>query len=298
MYHNRKPIDWLADIGIYVFMALLAVATLYPFLHSLAISLNEARNTALGGITVWPRAFTLENYKTIAQNQALYRAFVVTVLRTVVGTGGSVLATAMFAYGLSKNNLKGRNIYMTLCLITMYFNGGLIPYYMLIRNLHLSNSFWVYIVPNLISVWNMIIMRTYFRTLPEAIEESARIDGASTFGVFFRIVMPVSSPIVATIALFNGVFHWNAWFDAAIYITNEELKPIQSILNSLINSNKFAEEIAKAGAGASLLSNTNVINSRSLTMATMIVTIIPIVMVYPFLQKYFAKGLMIGSVKG
>ena len=297
MYRNTKIFHYFVDACIYIFLLLLAAVTLYPFLNALAISLNEARDTSLGGIGIIPRAFTLENYRMIVQNQSLYHALFITVLRTVIGTAGSVLATAMFAYGLSKDYLKGRKIYMKLCLITMYFHGGLIPTYMLIRSLNLINSFWVYIIPNLISVWNMIIMRTYFRSLPEAIEESAKIDGASTWVVFFKIVMPISAPIIATIALFNGVFHWNSWFDAAIYITHNNIKPIQSILNSLINSSRFAEEIANAGAAAAM-TNMNIINSRSLTMATMVATIIPIVMVYPFLQKHFAKGLMIGSVKG
>jgi len=173
----------------------------------------------------------------------------------------------------------------------------LIPYFLLLRSINLLNSFWVYILPNLVNVWNMIIMRTYFKSLPEALEESARIDGASTFKVFFRIILPTSAPIIATIALFCGVFQWNSWFDAAVFVTRRELKPVQSILNEIINSSRFAEEIAKAGPGATRLGRMNVINPRSITMATMIAVIVPIILVYPFIQKYFAKGLMIGSIK-
>jgi putative aldouronate transport system permease protein len=278
-------------------LALLVVVTLYPFLHVLAISLNEANDTLRGGITFYPRNFTIENYKTIMRNAALYNAFFITVLRTVVGTFGTVLITGMMAFALSKAYLKGRRFYMILCVVTMYFSGGLIPTFMVIRALNLLDSFWVYILPNLVNVWYLIIMRTYFKSLPESVEESARIDGASTFRVFFSIVLPISAPIIATIALFSGVMQWNAWFDAAIYIRNDALRPLQTVLNTLINSSRAAEEIAKAGPAAAVLSRQNVINSRSITMSTMIVTIVPIIMVYPFIQKYFAGGMMIGSIK-
>ncbi len=298
MRNPTKTRFYIFDIIIYVILILLAIITLYPFLNSLAISLNDANDTARGGIGIIPRKFTFQNYLVIAKNHLLYDAYLVTILRTAVGTAGSVLATGMLSYGMSKPYLKGRRIYMTLCIITMYFSGGLIPYYLLIRELHLTNNFLVYIIPNLISVWNMIIMITYFKGLPESIEESAKIDGAGAFTIFFRIVMPVSAPIIATIALFNCVFHWNSWFDASIFITDQKLKPVQSILMSIINSSKFAEEISKAGPAATQLSRMNLINVRSVTMATMIVTIVPIIMVYPFLQKYFVKGIMIGSIKG
>lgn len=295
---RRSFKDLVMDTIIILALILLAMATLYPFLNSFAISLNDANDTARGGVSIFPRVVTFENYKVILNNDALYRAYFITISRTVIGTISSVLATAIFAYGLSKPYLKGRKFYMTLCIITMYFNGGLIPYYLVIKSLRLTNNFLVYIIPNLISVWNTIIMMTYFKTLPTAVEESAKIDGAGTYGILFRIVFPISTPIIATIALFNGVFQWNSWFDAAIYVTDQRLKPVQSILISIIDSSRFNEELAKAGMDPSRLGSMRKINSRSITMATMIVTIVPIIMVYPFLQKYFIKGVMIGSIKG
>ena len=297
MYFKKKISDLFLDSFIFFSLILLAFVTLYPFLNSLAISLNKADDTALGGITIYPRKFTIDNYKIIFSNPTLFRAYIITISRTLIGAASSVLATAMFAFGMSKSYLKGKKFYMTMCIITMYFNGGLIPSYMLIRTLGLTNNFLVYIIPNLVSVFNMIIMRTFFRSIPEAIEESAKIDGASLFRIFFKIIFPLSTPIIATIALFNGVFHWNSWFDAAIYITDQKLKPVQSILVSVINASRFQEALAKAGAAAEHLGRMNKINSRSLTMATMVTTVIPIIMVYPFLQKYFIKGIMIGSVK-
>jgi putative aldouronate transport system permease protein len=297
MHIKRTAADWVFDIIIYIVLGLLVVATIYPFLNALAISLNEASDTTRGGITIFPRRFTIENYRTISQNDNLYRAFVISVLRTVIGAFGSVLITGFMAYALSKKHLKGRKIYMTICIVTMYFSGGLIPYFLLLRSIGLLNTFWVYIIPNLVNVWNMIIMRTYFKGLPESVEEAARVDGASTWQVYFRIVLPMSAPIIATIALFSGVFQWNSWFDAAVFVTDRNLRPLQNVLNEIINSSRFAEEIAKAGVDATRLGRMNIINSRSITMATMIAVILPIIMVYPFIQKYFAKGMMIGSLK-
>ncbi len=294
----RTKSDVIVDAAIYLVLALLAVVTLYPFLNALAISLNDAKDTGRGGIGIIPRVFTIENYKVIINNDSLFRAYMITISRTLVGTVSSVIATAMFAYGLSKSYLKGRSFYMIVCLITMYFSGGLIPTYLLIKSLHLINNFLVYVIPSLISVWNTIIMMTYFKGLPDAIEESAKVDGAGIFRIFFNIVLPVSAPIIATISLFNGVYQWNAWFDAAIYITNENLKPVQSLLVSIIDTSKFAEAMAKAGLDAERMGAANAINARSVTMATMITAVLPIIMVYPFLQKYFVKGVMIGSVKG
>jgi putative aldouronate transport system permease protein len=189
-----------------------------------------------------------------------------------------------------------------ICVISMYFSGGLIPYYFLLLGLGLNNNFWVYIIPGMVNVFNMIILRTYFQGIPEALEESARIDGANYWTVFFRIILPVSTPVIAAIALFIGVGQWNAWFDAAMFIRDQELKPIQSVLLQIINQARFAERIA-AQAGGNAVDMGNIgrgreVNVRSLTMSTMIVTIIPIVMVYPFLQKYFIKGIMVGSLKG
>jgi putative aldouronate transport system permease protein len=185
----------------------------------------------------------------------------------------------------------------------MYFSGGLIPQFFLFLSLGLHNNFWVYVIPGMVNVFNMIILRTYFQGIPEALEESARIDGANYWTVFFRIILPVSTPVIAAIALFIGVGHWNSWFDAAMFVDDQKLKPMQTILLQIINEARFAERIAaQSGAGATIdmgnIGKGKEVNVRSLTMATMIVTIIPIVMVYPFLQKYFIKGIMIGSLKG
>lgn len=199
---------------------------------------------------------------------------------------------------MSKRELMGRKYYMIMCIITMYFGGGLIPSYMLIRSLGLFNSFWVFIIPALVSVWNMIIFRTFFQGLPQGLEESAKIDGCGYWGTFVRIVLPLSGPVIATLSLFTAVNHWNEWFVASIYITKEELMPIQTILRQILFSNIASEQLSNVDASSiAHINSAKKITSKSLTMATIMVATIPIVCVYPFLQRFFVKGVLVGSLK-
>lgn len=289
---------YVFDIVNFIILTLLAIVTLYPIINTAAISLNEGLDTMRGGITVFPRKFTLQNYIVIFKNDSILHSFGITILRTAVGTISSLFATSVLAYGLSKKTLKCKKLYMGICIVSMYFSGGLIPSYMLIYKLGLINSFWVYIIPNLVSVFNVIIIMTYFKQLPEALEESAKIDGAGQFKILFSIILPISMPMLATIALFNAVWHWNEWFDAYIYMTNEEFLPLQNILIRIINSNSMNQTLSKAGSAASMVNKFKGVTVKSINMATMMVSMIPIFMVYPFLQKYFEKGIMIGSIKG
>ncbi len=269
---------------IYVFLTLLAFSAFYPFWNSLVISFNEGMDTSKGGITFWVREFTLENYKIVFEDSRLMGGFVIATLRTVIGTVTAILATSIFAYGMSKRELMGRKYYMIMCIITMYFGGGLIPSYMLIRSLGLFNSFWVFIIPALVSVWNMIIFRTFFQGLPQGLEESAKIDGCGYWGTFLRIVLPLSGPVIATLSLFTAVNHWNEWFVASIYITKEELMPIQTILRQILFSNIASEQLSNVDASSiAHINSAKKITSKSLTMATIMVATIPIVCVYPLL---------------
>lgn len=299
--------DYIIDFIIYAFIIFLIVMVMYPFINSLAISLNNADDTVRGGIGLWPRIFTIDSYRAIFSKQEIYQAYFITVSRTVIGTISALFCTSIIAFGMAHKALVGRRFYTIVCIIPMYFGGGLIPYYFLIKSLGLPNTFWVYIIPNLIGLFNIILMRTFFQEIPEALEESARIDGANYLTVFFRIIVPVSTPIIATIALFIGVFHWNAWFDATIFVTTRtDLKPMQNILISIVNEASYAERLAALtggtgggiGSAAGNVARGRPTNVRSVTMATMIITIIPIVMVYPFLQRFFIKGVMVGSIKG
>lgn len=298
---KRVASDYVLDIVSVTVIVLIFVLTLYPFLNSLAISLNDSNDTMRGGITIVPRDFTLRNYELIFTNQKIWSAYIVTIARTVIGTVGGVFITGMLAFAVSRVNLVGRKVYTMLCLIPMYFGGGLMPTYFLILSLGLKNNFLVYIIPALVNLWNMILMRSYFQSLPEALEESALIDGANYITIFFKIYFPLSTPIVATIALYFGVQHWNDWFTANLYITDELLKPMQNILLQIVNEARFAEQMsAMTGVQVDMgnIMKNKSTNVRSITMATMIITIIPVLIVYPFLQRYFVKGIMIGSVKG
>jgi putative aldouronate transport system permease protein len=285
-------------VTIYFLLTLLAFMTFYPFWNALVISFNSGMDTAMGGVTFWPRSWTLENYGVVFNDARLLNAFFISVGRTVVGTASSILFTAIFAYGISKRELMGRKFYMILCIITMYFSGGLIPSFLLIRELGLMNSFWVFIIPSLISVWNMIIFRTFFQGLPAGLEESAKIDGSGNWGIFFRIVIPLSGPVMATLSLFTAVYHWNDWFGPSIYISNENLLPIQTMLKQILNSNIVSDQMSQLDSAAQgQLAKMRTVTSKSLSMATMMVATIPIIMVYPFVQKYFVKGVLIGSLK-
>ncbi|MCZ8523921.1 MULTISPECIES: carbohydrate ABC transporter permease [Paenibacillus] len=284
---------------IYAMLALLAFTTFYPFWNAAVISVNKGADTMLGGVTFWPRAFTWENYDVVFNDKRILNAFGVSVLRTAAGTVLSVLATALFAYGLSKRELMGRQYYMVICIVTMYFSGGLIPTFLLIRGLGMMNSFWVFIIPSLISVWNMIIFRTFFQELPAGLEESAKIDGCGNWGTFLRIVMPLSGPVVATLGLFTAVYHWNEWFLPSIYITKQELFPIQTMLRQILNSNIMSEQMAQMDSAAQgRIGQMQTVTTKSLSMATMMVATVPIMLVYPFVQKYFVKGVLVGSLKG
>ena len=301
---KRVASDYVLDTIFTVTIILVFIMTLYPFLNSLAISLNSADDTIKGGITIFPRDFTLRNYELVFTNPKIWKAYGVTIARTVLGTVGGLLITGGMGFAMSRTGLVARKFYVFFCLIPMYLGGGLIPTYFVMKYLGLIDSFWVYIIPALVNLWNMILMRSNFASQPEALEESARIDGANYLTIFFKIYWPISTPIIATIALYFGVQHWNAWYDASVYINSQDLKPMQSVLMSIVNEAAFAERMAAASGGAANAGdianmakgkNTNV---RSITMSTMIVTIIPVLIVYPFLQRYFVKGIMVGSVKG
>ncbi|GIO89708.1 carbohydrate ABC transporter permease [Paenibacillus lactis] len=290
--------DRVMQVVIYILLALLAFVTFYPFWNGLVISLNSGSDTALGGVTFWPRDFTLENYEIVFQDKRLLNGFGISVARTVIGTISSILVTSIFAYGMTKRELIGRKYYMVMCIITMYFGGGLIPTFMLVRSLGLMDSFWVFIIPSLVSVWNMIIFRTFFQGLPNGLEESAKIDGAGNWGIYFRIILPLSGPVIATLSLFTAVAHWNEWFLPSIYITKEELLPIQTILRQILNSNIMSEQMSQLdSSSAAALSRMQSVTTKSLSMATMIVATLPIIMVYPFVQKHFVKGVLVGSLK-
>lgn len=298
-YHSLG--DRIFDACNIVFMLLLAVVTLYPFVNMLAVSLNDAMDSTRGGIFLWPRIFTWYNYEYTFREAAVLHSLLISVLRTVIGTVVSVFSSAMVAYTISRPEFTFRKGVAVLFVLTMYFNGGLIPTYMLHKELHLIDSFWVYILPGVVSAFNVIIIRSFIEGIPEGIMESAKMDGAGDFMVFMRIALPLSLPALATVALFVAVWQWNSWFDVFLYnSSNLNLSTLQYELMKILQTSngtmtqKTVGDVLGNQSGRALQQVT-----PAATRATMtIIASVPIIMVYPFVQKYFVKGMTLGGVKG
>ncbi|MDQ6418404.1 carbohydrate ABC transporter permease [Paenibacillus sp. LHD-117] len=288
--------DKLFDLFIYLFLIVIFLVTFYPFWNILVVSLNDATDSVRGGLYLWPRQFTLESYQSIFRNHELINSVKVTVLRTVIGTPLSVLAISMMAYSLSKRELIAWRAFTLFFIFTMYFGGGLIPTYMIIKSLGLIDSFWVFIFPGLIGVFLMILVRTYMEQLPPEIEESAKIDGANDLQIFGKMVLPLCVPVLATIALFIGIGHWNSWYDSYIYTYKPELKTLQAILVKILNQFQTGAMLSEAEALANS-SKRIPVSGESIRMAVTMVATLPIILVYPFLQRFFVKGIMMGAIK-
>ncbi|MBO1513406.1 carbohydrate ABC transporter permease [Metabacillus bambusae] len=302
MASNRAMIkltnkDYLFNIFNYALLTIVMIVTLYPFLNVLAISLNDSTDTVRGGIYILPREFTLNNYLEIMKYDNLVTGFVNSVLRTVIGTVLGVFAQAMVAFTLSRADFQGRKFISTFIVLTMYFSGGLIPGYMLIRDLGLMNSFWVYILPGLVSAFNIIIIRSFMDGLPFSLQESAKMDGANDFTIFYRIILPLCKPVLATICLFVAVGQWNSWFDTYLYNSmNENLTTLQYELMKILDNTSMGGNV-NANQMRPNEQQTNMVSPESIKMAITMVTVIPIMLVYPFVQRFFIQGMTLGAVK-
>ena len=292
---TRTPGEWVLDIVKVVFLAFVVVVTVYPFWNIFIISINDATDAIRGGLYFLPRKLSLSSYAEILGRSTFLASIKVSVARTLIGTPVAVLVTAMLAYPLSRKDLVGRKFWNLLFVFTMYFGGGLVPYYMVLKGIHMLNTFWVFIFPMMMSVYNMILIRSYIESMPDSLFEAAKIDGANDLVVFVKMVLPLSKPILMTVALFVAINQWNSWFDAYLYTSDQALKPMQSILVEILNqyqtgaSTSQAMSNAKAGV---------TVTPDSIRMAATMVATLPIIMVYPFVQKYFVKGIMLGAVKG
>lgn len=300
MRTNFSRGDKVFDYINYFVLTLLMIVTLYPFLNTLAVSLNDAKDSIKGGIYLWPRDWTLSNYRYVLNEKSVYNATLISVLRTVIGTAVTVFCSAMVAYAISRQDFVLRKFVTIAFILTMYINGGLIPNFLLIRDLNLLDSFWVYILPGLIGVFNLIIIRSFIEGLPESILESARIDGAGDYRNFFSIILPLCGPVLATVALFSGVYQWNSWFDVFLYNSSTiELSTLQYELQKILqNSNASMTQKTAADVFGSGAHNQSSVTPTSVRATMTIVASVPIIMVYPFVQKYFVKGMMVGGVKG
>ncbi|SHH79255.1 carbohydrate ABC transporter permease [Clostridium grantii] len=295
-FYKSSKEDIIVDTVINISLTFLLIVTLYPFLNMIAVSLNDATDSLRGGIYLWPREFTLYNYKNILKDTTIYHATMISVLRTVIGTTTSLVAHVILAYILSRKDFVFRKPLTAILVLTMYFSGGLIPTYFLFRSLHLLNSFNVYIVPALLSAFNVIIIRTYIEGLPNSLIESAKIDGANEMQVLIKIITPLILPVIATVALFISVGQWNSWFDTYIFASsNEKLSTLQYELMKKLASAQ--QNMSASGPDYSAKGGSQSVTPNSIRATMTIIATAPILCVYPFLQKYFITGLTLGGVK-
>lgn len=296
--HRDAPGAKLFDVLNHMFLGLFALVVTYPFYFCVMLAFNEGKDTELGGVYFLPRKFTLGNFSAILQHPQFWVAARNSVLRTVIGVVVSVFFTAMFGYVMSKRELVFRRFFLAMAVITMYFNGGLIPYFLLIKNLGLYDSFLVYIIPGMLGIFNSILFLSFFKTIPVSLEESALIDGANEFQIFLRVVLPVSAPVLATIALFNGVASWNSWFDANLLTKSDSLATLPLIMVKVLQTQQYMQDPPNEAARQALQQLRQHSTPMSVQLAIVCLTSFPIVVMYPLLQKYFVKGIMIGSIKG
>lgn len=284
----------------YSFFFLFTLICVYPFYYIIINSLSNGNQVDLGNVMFYPIGFQLENYKNVMQLDNIYHSALVSVLRTIIGTASSVLVTVYAAYFFTKREMWGRKFWYRMVIATMYFNAGLIPGFMNIKSLGLYNSFWVYIIPGLISVYNMVLIKTFIETIPAEMEESAQIDGAGVIRRLFQIIIPLSVPIIATVALFQAVGQWNSFMDTLLFITNKNLYTLQYILQMYFKqADIVAKQMMSGSVSAAQFENLSAtISATSIRLTVTVIVTFPILMVYPFVQKFFVKGIMVGAVKG
>ena len=286
---RKKVFDWINV----TFMIIFAAMSVYPLIYVLAGSFSEGADYIKGGIYLFPRVFSLENYQVVLNDMRLWKAYGITIARTILGTVSGIIFTAIVAFAMSRKSLIGRSWIYRFFVFTMFFGGGLIPYFWVINLLGLFDSFFVYIIPALFSVYNMLVFVNFFKTIPEEIHESAVMDGASEFKIFFRIILPLSGPVISTIGLWIAVGHWNSFFDTMIYTSNNNLWTLQYYLMKVI------KESSMPAAGVSLpYELLQKIAPETVSLAAIIISVIPIFVLYPLILKTLTKGVVIGSLKG
>ena len=292
-FKHKKTGDIVFNVVNGIILTLFTLAVLYPIVNTVAYSFNGGTDALRGGIYLWPRQFSLQNYKTVFSNQLLPTAVKISVLRTVIATVSQLFVTSLLAYVLSRKEFVFKKSLSIIYVFTMYVNGGLIPTFVLYKNLGLTNTFWVYIIPGMVSAFNMIVIRTFMNGLPDSLVESAQVDGAGHFTIFMRIIMPLCKPVLATVALFIAVWQWNSWFDAMLYNrTAQQYTTLQyelmKLLSSVMSQSGNSEAMKVVGTSVTPL---------TVRASTTVITALPIVCLYPFLQRYFVTGMTIGGVK-
>ncbi|MFD1849558.1 carbohydrate ABC transporter permease [Oceanobacillus bengalensis] len=278
----------------YFVLVVIACLMVYPLLYVLSASFSNPERIVLGDIWLFPQEFRLDSYITVFQNEDVLIGYRNTIIYTVLGTAINLLFSIMIAYPLSRKDFYGRGVITAFIMFTMFFSGGMIPTFLLIRDLGMLDTIWAIVLPGAVSVYNVIIMRTFFQNIPEELREAAEIDGCSNITFLIRIVLPLSMPIIAVMTLFYGVGHWNAYFDALIYLNDEDKYPLQLFLRQML----IQEDMSGMGSAGSEVLAEHLMQIEGLKYAVVVVASLPMLILYPFLQKYFVKGVMIGSLKG
>ncbi|OAS16716.1 carbohydrate ABC transporter permease [Paenibacillus oryzisoli] len=282
----------VADLLIILILFGVVAATLYPFVYMLAVSFSDSTHILKGEITLWPKGFNVEMYKIVLHDPRISSAYINTIRYVLVGTLVSLIMTAMGAFAISKKELPHHKLFTLLIVFTMFFSGGMIPTFLVVKSYGLVDSLWSMVLPTAVSTWNLIVMRTFFSAMPKELEESGKMDGLTDIGIFFRLVLPLSKAVLATIGLFYAVGIWNNFYSALLYLRNQDMFPLQVVLRNIVLQGQINS------ANVSSVGGDNLVVDDALKFTTILVSTVPILLVYPFLQKYFVKGVMIGSVKG
>ena len=292
MLRNRLSIgDKVFYIIDYIFVALVAIVALYPFIFIFSASVSNSAALGRGEVWLLPRGFNTDAYEIVLEDKAVWSSYGNTIWYVVVGTAINMVLTTFTAYPLSRKNFSGRNKVMMFIAFTMFFSGGLVPSYLLVKKLGLIDTRWAIVIPAGISTWNLIIMRTFFESIPQSLHEAATIDGCSELRIMTRIFLPLSLPVLSVMVLFYAVAHWNSYFSALVYLNDQKLYPLQMHLRKILiqyNQNEMLQELTQ---GRDVV-------GQSVRYATIIVSTVPILLIYPFLQRYFVKGVMVGAIKG
>lgn len=297
MKKKLKSIQFM-DIICYTVVLIVIIVTLYPVLHLMALSFSSSTAVSQNIVSIWPVEFTLQAYRKILSTGTLVQSFFNSIVYAVVGTVINMVLTASMAYALAKNRLPFRSFFTKMALLTMYISGGIIPTFLLVNSLKMYDSMWALILPSAISTYNLIVLRSFYSAMPVELEEAAFLDGANDISIFFKIVMPLSKAGLATIALFYLVGHWNSYYSAMIYMKSAEKYPLQLVLRSIVIEGQMASELAAAGQAGAAEQMYGMVSVNSIKYATLFISIVPMMIIYPFIQKYFVKGVMIGSLKG
>jgi len=297
MHYSKSRGEKTADVIIHIVIIIFLLGCLYPIINILALAFNNGDDSLKGGIFLWPRKPTLGNFYMVFRLSSMASAYFVTIARTVVGTIVAISVAAVAAYPLSIRGLPGKKIVTVYFVITMFFSGGLIPQYLVMKNTGLINTFWVYIIPGCFGFMTAVIMKTAFQNVPDSLKEAIRIDGGSEFTVFIKAVIPLSASTIAALSLFCAVGHWNDWWAGSYLVTSQRLVPVQSYLMALMNQS-ISSQIDMNQTSGYFSQQMQYVTSMSVKLAGVVLATAPIIILYPFLQKYFTKGVLIGSIKG